>query len=333
MTASQTTDPTLVAAYRDTRVVVLGAAGFVGRWVARALSNHGADVYLVVRDLTRASSVFARYGAAGHMLEVDLSKAESVERLVRDVRPAVVFNLSGYGVDPLERDQATAFEINAHLLEIVCEALQATPRPAWPGLDIVHVGSALEYGDVGGILSEDTPPRPTTVYGQSKLAGTEVVAAACARLGLKGVTARLFTVYGPGEHAGRLLPSLLEAASTGSTLSLTSGRQLRDFTYVEEVAEALLRLGLASPKPGEIVNLATGRLTSVRAFAEVAADVLQIPADKLAFGAIPTRVEEMEHAEVAVDRLRQLVGRVPSESIRDGIRQTAAFMRSTSTPD
>jgi nucleoside-diphosphate-sugar epimerase len=140
------------------------------------------------------------------------------------------------------------------------------------------------------------------------------------------VTARLFTVYGPGEHSGRLLPSLLEAARTGTPLKLTAGTQKRDFTYVGDVAEGLLRLGLAAANLGEIVNLATGQLLSVRSFAETAARILHIPHRSLIFGFVQTRhQEETVHSEVALGLLRRLIGWVPPTSIDDGIRNTLDF--------
>src|SRR5262249_14570083 len=118
---------------------------------------------------------------------------------------------------------------------------------------------------------------------------------------------------------------LLETARTGKSLPLTSGVQKRDFTYVEDVAEGLLRLGLAQAKPGEVVNLATGRLTSVRSFVETAAEILKIPADRLSFGVIPTRAEEMQHDEVTTDRLRRSTAWAPSTTVADGIRRTRNF--------
>lgn len=317
--------------YHNTRVLVLGASGFIGAWVARGLCGAGAQVYVSARDARRARSVLSRFGVHGEFAEVDVRDERAVERLLRDVQPTVTFNLAGYGVDPTERDERTAYAVNATLVDTLCHAISAVRDRNWPGLDLVHVGSALEYGAVGGILAEDTPPRPTTDYGRSKLEGTRRLANACANLGLKGITARLFTVYGPGEHDGRLLPSLLEAAGNHAPLKLTHGRQKRDFTYVEDVVEGLLRLGRATPKPGEIVNLATGRLTSVREFAELAADIIHIPPGNLEFGAIPTRVEEMEHAEVRVGRLRQLVGWIPSESLATGIRKTVEFQLNASS--
>jgi nucleoside-diphosphate-sugar epimerase len=102
----------------------------------------------------------------------------------------------------------------------------------------------------------------------------------------------------------------------------------RDFNYIEDVAEGLLRLGLCTPEPGQIVNLATGKLTSIRHFVEIAAEVLNIEPDKLKFGAIPTRKEEMNHSEVALARARQLIGWIPTTGILKGIRRTLKFTES-----
>jgi nucleoside-diphosphate-sugar epimerase len=193
----------------------------------------------------------------------------------------------------------------------------------WPGLDLVHLGTAAEYGVAGANLAEDCRPRPTGTYGRTKLAGTHCVTRYALAGRLKGMTARLFTVYGPGEHDGRLLPSLLKTADTGARLRLTRGMQARDFTYVADVAEGLLRLGRLASVKETVVNLATGRLTRVRDFAEIAARVLDLDSDLLAFGALPTRGDEMVHGPVTIERLWRLTGWVPLTAVADGIRRTA----------
>ncbi len=124
------------------------------------------------------------------------------------------------------------------------------------------------------------------------------------------------------------MPSLLQTAKTGKPLQLTPGIQLRDFTFIGDVAEGLLRLGLAKAKPGVIVNLATGVLTSVRSFVETAAEILEIPKENLEFGVIPTRTEEMHHEPVSLHRLRRLIGWIPPTEIEEGVRKTLDFQRS-----
>jgi nucleoside-diphosphate-sugar epimerase len=281
-------------------------------------------VVLAVRNPETAAKIFSDWGVTGETVTVDLTDTDAVRTLFRRTRPSITFNLAGYGVDRSERDDALAWRINEALVAAVCEAVAESVDSAWRGLHIVHTGSALEYGAIGGHLNEEAEPNPTTTYGQSKLAGTRTLARGCASHGLRGVTARLFTVYGPGEHPGRLVPSLIEGAASGGPLPLTEGLQRRDFTYIEDVVEGLLRLGL-SGIPSGVLNLATGKLATVREFIEVAAQILRIPQANLRFGALPTRPEEMEHAEVAVERLRALLNWVPTTDIASGLRRTLDF--------
>jgi nucleoside-diphosphate-sugar epimerase len=312
-------------AYRGVPALVLGGTGFIGAWTVRALLARGAAVTVTARDAGRA---LAALGAAGRNLRIvvaDLGRPAAASQLIDAASPAVVFNLAGYGVDRSERNPDLMAGLNARLVAELCESLAAQPAGGWGGLRLVHVGSAAEYGRFDGPLREAAEVDPTTDYGRTKLQGTRLVEACCATSGLAAVVARLFTVYGPGEHAGRLLPSLMRTARTGVRLGLTSGRQRRNFTYVEDVAEGLLRLGRCARGAGQVVNLATNRSSSVREFAETAAAVLGFDAALLDFGALPDRDDEMWHGEVDVTRLRDLTSWSPPTSIADGIRRSWEF--------
>ncbi len=311
--------------YWGVRAAVLGGTGFIGRWVAAKLVAQGARVYMIVRDQKAADEVCRDFDIRAEIIERDLSDRESLYGFFAKIRPSITFNLAGYGVDQTERDEETAYQVNAELVMAICEAIAGSRDSKWDGGDIIHVGSAAEYGAINGDLHENSVPNPTTLYGRTKLAGTGFLTRCSHAFGIKGVTARLFTVYGPGEHPGRLLPSLIHAARTGEPLPMTTGEQQRDFTYVEDVAEGLLRLGRAATRPGEVVNLATGRLASVRHFAHTAAEILHIPSDRLRFASLPVRSGEMKHNEVNIARLNQLLQWVPATSIEEGIQKTVNF--------
>jgi UDP-glucose 4-epimerase len=288
-----------VRGYENTTAAVVGASGFIGRWVARKLSEAGARVCCIGRQDT-----------------------DDLEAIYRRIRPSITFNLAGYGIDPLERDETAACHVNAELPRMIAEAAAAWKDPAWPGQNFVHAGSGAEYGDADGDLREDGPAKPATLYAKSKCCGTQAVAEASRTLGLRAVTARLFTVYGPGERAGRLLPSLLEAKRTGRPIDLSSGTQRRDFTYVEDAVEGLLRLGLASQPSYAIVNVATGKLATVRSFVEIAAGILDIPPENLKFGVIPANAHEIQHDSITLERLRETAGWIPQTTIAEGVRKT-----------
>ncbi len=318
-----------IPALKNKRVVILGASGFIGRHVARAIPA-GADLYLGVRSPSAAAFLFEAYGIHGNLIYLDLSNESLLRNLFRDLRPAVVFNLIGYGVDPTEREEHLMHSVNAEFPFILCSALSGFTDVSWEGLQLIHTGSALEYGTAGGDLSEDTDCTPTTLYGQTKLDGTRKLLSACKKNGIRGAVARLFTVYGSGEHTGRLLPSLMERAESQGQIQLTGGMQERDFTYVEDVAEGLFRLSLVKDHSGDIVNLVTGKLTTVREFVMIAAGVLKISEERLGFGALPTRKEEMNHDNVSTKRLQKLLEWIPATTIEEGIRKTETFLKTLS---
>ncbi len=317
-----TTDAAVLRRYAGVRALVFGATGFIGGAVARALVAQDAHVTRVVRDREAAELLQAETGFDTGIVDCDVLDRARLHATLRLLRPHVTFNLTGYGVARAEQDAVPAQRINGEAPMHLCEAVSHVRDASWPGAALVHAGTQLEYGMAAGELTEETPPRPTTLYGRTKLAGTLALQRCAALSGIPVMTARIFTVYGPGEMEGRLLPSLIEATTTAASLPLTSGTQALDFIYIDDVAEGLLRLGAARVSGATVVNLGTGQLTSVRSFAEQAAYQLGLPAQRLQFGALPQRSETMCYGAVSTAKLRQLTGWTPPTTVADGIRRT-----------
>jgi nucleoside-diphosphate-sugar epimerase len=317
----------VAAAYRGSRALVLGGTGFIGRWVARLLTESQATLMVAVRDPAAFARIATAWSISAEVMSFTALDEASVMRLIRDAAPDIVFNLVGYGVDRDETQPDLMWRINR---DLVRQAALATAHSShartWShGKRFIHVGSALEYGLVEGVATEDGATEPHTPYGRSKLGGTVALRDVARTTGLRAVTARAFTVFGPGEHQGRLLPTLRRAAMSGSTVRLSAGSQQRDFCYVEDVAEGLLRLGLAALAPGEVVNLATGRMIRVREFAETAARILGLPEDRLQFGAEPIREDEMRISGVDVRRLEACTEWTPPSVLEESLRRAADF--------
>lgn len=315
--------------YRRVPTLVFGASGFIGRWVAQRLSALSADLHLAVRDPEGMRALMARYGIQARVWPVDVETPGAVARLCNEVQPAIVFNLAGYGVKSHERSEPLADALNRALPIELANACAGVTSPAWAGQALVHAGSALEYGPVDGPVVESLPSTPHTVYGRTKLAGTLGIREASLRSGLRAVVGRIFTVYGAGEDVPRLLPDLIASARGADPLELTEGAQQRDFIYVEDVAEALVRLGANRETEFASVNVATGQLHSVREFVEAAARELEISRSRLRFGVLPYRREEMWHGEVSIKALRARIDWVPTTSLAEGIHAAVGFLSKT----
>jgi len=307
------------------RALVLGASGFLGRWVVRALRERGAHVLAQVRDPARLPAWF---GAGAERLVADLAAPKSGTELLRRAEPELVFNLLGYGVAKDERDPLLHQRLNALLVLELLFALRKSG--SWSGPRLVHVGSALEYGEAR-TLDEATSPRPSEPYGKAKSLATAAIADLRAQV--PSVVARAFTVFGPGERPGRLIPTLVAARGTAERIPLSSGHQKRDFVYVEDAARALVELAelpaetLQSgryPFDAPCLNLASGALTPVRELVLALADELGIARARLGFGDLPPLLAEMHHPPVPVERLQAALGWTPSRDPREGLRRLAA---------
>ena len=121
-------DPLKLGAYAGVTVAVLGAGGFIGRWVSRRLTAYGARLIGVVRNRGAARAVWERYGVRGDLEELDLLDLLTLAHWLERIRPAIVFNLAGYGVRSTERNPDLAERTNHAPVEALGEGLsRATP--------------------------------------------------------------------------------------------------------------------------------------------------------------------------------------------------------------
>lgn len=163
---------------------------------------------------------------------------------------------------------------------------------------VVAAGSCLEYGHAAAryeFIPPHAPLEPSGPYAASKAAGGVLLRTIAEEQKLRFSYARLFSVYGIGQHEKNLWPMIRRAALAGEDLPLTPGEQIRDFISVERVAEELLGLaGDETVEPGvpRTCNLGSGRPQSVRQFAEYWWREFGAQG-KLLFGSLPYRSDEV----------------------------------------
>ena len=236
------------------RVLLLGASGYLGRYVADRLL---ADPAVHLTALGRSDEADVRF---------DLSQGSpgALTRFLDAVHPGVVINCAGAtrgGARELIRHNTVA-------AATICESL----RRSGCGARLVHLGCASEYGPApsGSSTGEDAVPRPGGPYGASKLAATELVVES----GLDAVVLRVFSPTGPGTPAGsplgRLAERLRRAVQQGdSDLRLGGLGVQRDFVDVRDVARAVHAASLSAAQG--VVNIGTGRAVRLRDAATVLA--------------------------------------------------------------
>jgi nucleoside-diphosphate-sugar epimerase len=182
------------------------------------------------------------------------------------------------------------------------------------------IGSCAEYDlRSGGTYSEDMKPSPATLYGACKLALQSVTAAASAGLNVTVAWARLFYLFGPGEHADRLVSSVVNSLIRDQPAMIRHGRLVRDFMYAEDAAAALVSV-LASEWSGPI-NVASGSPVSVATISSDVARIMHKP-HLMRCHAVASAIQEPDAIVADVTRLRDRVGWTPQFTREEGLERT-----------
>ena len=244
-------------------ILVTGATGFVGRQVMRALSEKGMQLRLVVRaaKMTRAD-LLANYG---EIVTTEDLFAESSQWWAEQCEGVdSVVHLAWYA----EPSKYLQSELNIDCLQgsinLARGAIQAGVRR------FVGVGTCFEYDLSAGVMSLDTPLKPSTPYADAKAALFMSLSNWLPMQSVEFAWCRLFYLYGEGEDSRRLVPYLRSRLAKGEPAELTSGKQIRDFLDVADAGRMIADIAL-SDRTGP-VNICSGAPITVRQLAEQIAD-------------------------------------------------------------
>jgi len=240
------------------RALVTGAGGFVGAHLVARLVADGWEVTCTVRpggSQARITDLGVR--GAVDVVEADLSDRGATDAAGRAARVDVAFLLAAARAGATPAERAATAAVNSTGAVWLVDALGEHCRA------VVRLGSSTEYAQTDGPIDESAPLAPPSFFGATKAAGSLLLAASAARRGVRSAVLRAFQVYGPLDHAGRLVPAALRAALDGTTLPLTQPGSCRDWVYVDDVVECCVRAALADELPsGQVVNVGTGRQTT-----------------------------------------------------------------------
>jgi UDP-glucuronate 4-epimerase len=287
------------------RILITGAAGFIGSHIAEANLKLGHEVigidsftpyYGIDQKLDNLSGV--RNNGAFRQERLDLGSDE-LDAVLEGV-DVIYHEAAQPGVRPSwdEFDMYVRQNVMAtHRL------LQAAVRNKTPRL--VYASSSSVYGNPISFPTKETDlTQPTSPYGVTKLAAEHLVRLFGLQFGLTTISLRYFTVYGPRQRPDMAIHRLIETALFGGTFPLYGdGNQVRDFTYVDDVVAANLLAGSSDPMSGQVINIAGG---SAIALTDLIALVERLTGSSVQLNRQPAMPEQP--AETSKRRERTSVG-------------------------
>ena len=307
--------------------LVTGGAGFIGSHLAEALIARG-DRVRIADNLSTGYRRNIEVNPQAEFLEGDLADPAFAAKAAQGAE--LVFHQAAIPSVPRSvKDPATSNRANIDgTLNVLLAARDAGVRR------VVYAGSSSAYGDAPALLKrEDMPANPLSPYALQKFVGEQYCRLFTSLYGLETVTIRYFNVFGPRQdpsspYSGvisKFATSLLEG--TRPTIQ-GDGGQTRDFTFIANVVDGVLRAADAPGASGHVINVATGSRISLL-------DLLGVM-KRLTGATVEPEFTERRAGDVRdsladITKARQILGYEPRFSLEEGLAQTVDWYRSALT--
>ncbi len=316
-----------------TRVLVTGAAGFIGSHLAERLAARGDEVVGVdnfdpfyPRGVKEANLAALRRRTGFTFHELDILETEALIRLV-DAGTVVVHLAAKAGVRPSLADPAGYMRANVAGTQSVIDAARSAGAPR-----LVFGSSSSVYGD------DTTPPfredaaavHPISPYAATKRAGELVLEALAPHAGLRVAALRFFTVYGPRQRPDLAIHSFTRRLAAGEPITMFGdGTDARDYTYIDDIVDGVVAAvdwTAAAPVGMEVFNLGGNEAVPLkRMIAEIAAALGVDPVIQPA----ARQPGDVRLTSADLTKSRRVLGYQPRTSFPEGIRRFVTWFRET----
>jgi nucleoside-diphosphate-sugar epimerase len=302
------------------KVLVTGGGGFIGSHLVKTLSETGARVNIICRSGASRPNNSLTGAAKQEIYRADLLDQGGLAKIIEQVRPRVVFHLAG--LVNLERSFDIAEGCIRSNIQGTLNLLQALQKTELDAL--VFTSTSEVYGNNPAPFTEEQREDPPSPYAISKLAAEHLCGLFRKTQSTPVIIVRLSTVYGPLQGEGKLVPYVVRSFLAKKEVHITKGIQKRDFVYVEDAVDGLIRASLVREAIGEVINLGHPEALAVR---EVVSKIGRLCGVKegAVFSDLPMRPNEQLLCACLGEKAKRVLGWEPRTALDIGLGRTVAW--------
>lgn len=308
------------------KIVITGAAGFIGSHLSDALLDQGHDV-TGIDDMDHTTEKRIKNENVKHLLDHPNYRFVNVNLLQVDLNSYIgeaeaVFHLAG--IAGVRNSWGASFsdyvQANILLTQKILEACKSAPNLK----KLVYASSSSVYGgDSGPISSEQSPTKPISPYGLTKLAGEQLCSLYYRQYGIPFTALRYFTVYGPRQRPDMGFHRFMKAALLNQRLTIYgNGEQTRDFTFVSDVVKANIS-AMHYCKHGTIFNIGGVETASIN---EVIREIEKLAGRELIIDYIDAQPGDPLTTRADITKARAELDYDPIVSLKEGMAQQWSYI-------
>jgi nucleoside-diphosphate-sugar epimerase len=305
--------------------LVTGGAGFIGSHLAEELARRGEHVR-VVDNLSTGKRQNLAHVPSVEFLEGDLADLEVARRAVQGIdyvlHQAAIPSVPRSVQDPITSNRAN---IDASLNVLVAARDAAVKR-------VVYAGSSSAYGNTPTLPKVETmATAPLSPYALQKLVAEQYCQMFTRLYGLETVTIRYFNVFGPRQdpsspYSGVISLFISALCDARQPTIYGDGEHTRDFTYVANVVDGVLRACTAESAKGEVINVATGGRISLNTLFKTIRELVRANIEPIYADPRPGDVKD---SQADISKAARILGYQPIVSFEDGLAKTVAWYRAS----
>ena len=294
-----------------------GYPGFVSMHLVARLKKEGALIFVLQNpfskgDLLEKQIIKSRI----KVFDVDITNFSSIQSCVKKIKPEIIFHLAAY--TNAQRTSNIIDECIKVNIEGTANLLRALEKTRYKSF--VNVSSSEVYGPISVPFKEVQRAQPISPYGMSKLAAEHICNFYFKIYHSPIVNLRISMIYGEFQPEDKIIPHLILSCLKKKDLQLTAGRQTRDFVYVEDVVEALVRASLARKASGETINIGSGDEITIKDLVSKIVEKTKFP-KKVNFGTIPIKRGEIMRMRVTTAKAKKILGWEPKITLEKGLEK------------
>lgn len=307
----------------DKSVLVTGGAGFIGsHLVDRLVSENPKRIVVVDNFFCGRSSNLDDAKTNFENLKIynsDATDEKAMEKIIKENDIDIVFNSAVVPIlESFEKPKWT-YEQNVSMVMVACELLR---RGAYKTL--IHISSSEAYGTAKYVpMDEDHPLHPTTPYAASKVAGDMLTMSYYKLFRLDISIVRPFNTFGPRQEKRGVIPTTIERVlNNEAPIVKGDGKQTRDYTYVTDVADAILKTYKSEKTRSKIINVGSGREIQIGSLVKMIAEIMkcskEIKYEK-------SRPSDVKRHLADITLAKKLIDFRPKVTFKDGLKKTVEW--------
>ena len=295
------------------KILITGGTGFIGYHLAKkCLKLNWSVTSLSTKNPTKIRKLKKiKY------LISDISKKSDLKKII-NINYDYVVNLAGY-VDHSRKKKTLYSHYNGcrNISEIF---LRKKIKK------FIQIGSSIEYGRNLSPQKENLNNTKTfSIYGKAKLMSTNYLLSLYKKYSFPVSVLRLYLVYGPYQDRNRVIPIVIDNALKSKEFDCSLGTQFRDFVYIDDVVNGIIKLLKTKKNNGQIINLGSGKPIMIK---DVILKICKIiGSGKPQFGRIKFRKDEIKNLYPSIVKAKKILNWRPKVKINFGLKKTINFYK------